>query len=217
MMACDVSFLDATTVLTRSRLILTPTTKGHRRTLRTLRTLPSYFCSSLLFLPTVLHSLVHPLLTLSTPLVLRTRFMVDSRISPTTFSFAKFAASSTAVLLKLPLETVLRRGQASLLTEQDYTRALGVRDSKVETIVPLGPYKGLLGTMRHITREEGTRDAAHESAVARKGKARGKIPPGTIQQGQGLAGLWRGWKVNWWGLVGLWAAGIVGNGGEGEF
>ena len=35
--------------------------------------------------------------------------------------------------------------------------------------------------------------------------------------GQGLPGLWRGWKVNWWGLVGLWAAGVLGGGGDGEF
>src|SRR5687767_950841 len=130
---------------------MTPSTKGHRRTLTTLRALPSYICSPLLFVPTVLHSLVHPLLTLSTPLVLRTRFMIDSQISPMTFSVAKFFASSAAILVKLPLETVLRRGQMAVLSSQEFVRALGGKEPRLDTIVPIGRYFGVLGTMYHIT------------------------------------------------------------------
>lgn len=197
---------------------MTPSSKGHRRTLTTLRALPSYICSPLLFVPTVLHSLVHPLLTLSTPLVLRTRFMIDSQISPMTFSVAKFFASSAAILVKLPLETVLRRGQMAVLSSQEFVRALGGKEPTLDTIVPVGRYLGVMGTMYHISSEEGTREIAAKSAVVKKGKAKGKasaLP--TIRKGQGLEGLWRGWKVNWWGLVGLWTASVVGNGGEGEF
>lgn len=197
---------------------MTPSTKGHRRTLTTLRALPSYICSPLLFVPTVLHSLVHPLLTLSTPLVLRTRFMIDSQISPMTFSVAKFFASSAAILVKLPLETVLRRGQMAVLSSQEFVRALGGKEPRLDTIVPIGRYFGVLGTMYHITSEEGTREIAAKPAAAKKGKGKGKsttLP--TVKKGQGLEGLWRGWKVNWWGLVGLWTASVVGNGGEGEF
>ena len=53
--------------------------------------------------------------------------------------------------------------------------------------------------------------------AAKRGKAKTKGVAATVYKGQGREGLWRGWKVNWWGLVGLWTASVVGHGGEGEF
>ncbi|KAM0435392.1 hypothetical protein ACHAPT_003486 [Fusarium lateritium] len=204
--------------LVRTRLIVTPSSRGQRRTLATLKALPSYLCSSILVIPTVLNSLVHPLITLSTPLVLRTRFMIDSQVSPMTFSVAKFFASSAAILLKLPVETVLRRGQVSLLSTSEYVKALGGQEQQLTTIVPPGRYDGPFGTMYHIATEEGTREVPTvRPGVTKKGKGKNKSIAATVYKGQGLEGLWRGWKVNWWGLVGLWTASVVGHGGEGEF
>ncbi|RCI16198.1 hypothetical protein L249_2111 [Ophiocordyceps polyrhachis-furcata BCC 54312] len=200
--------------LVRTRLIMTPQTDGQRRTLASLRALPSYSCPSAIALPTVLNSLIHPILTLSTPLVLRTRFMIDSQISPLTFSVAKFLASSAAILIKLPIETVLRRGQMAVLSTEEYVNALSGKGKEMKTIVPIGKYDGILGTMHHIASEEGMREVSTTSAKAR---ARGRTLQPTYRKGQGLDGLWRGWKVNWWGLVGLWTASVVGHGGEGEF
>lgn len=200
-----------------SRLILTSTSKGQRRTLAGLRSLPSYYCPSSIFVPTVLHSLVHPILSLSTPLILRTNFMIDSQASPMTFSVAKFFASSAAILVKLPLETVLRRGQIMVASGEEHVRALGGKETTLETIVPPGRYDGVMGTMYHITTKEGEREIGPKAAPTKKGKAKAKTSLSTHKKGQGLDGLWRGWKVNWWGLVGLWAASAVGNGGEGEF
>ncbi|KAH6987707.1 chromosome segregation protein Cse1p [Ilyonectria robusta] len=204
--------------LVRTRLIVTPSGKGPRRTLATLRAMPSYLCSSMLAVPTVLNSLIHPVLTLSTPLVLRTRFMIDSHVSPMTFSVTKFLASSAAILVKLPIETALRRGQVALLSTREYVQALGGPDHPFTTIVPPGRYEGAFGTMFHIVTEEGTREVPVRPPVPRKGKGRAKaIAPTVTKKGQGLDGLWRGWKVSWWGLVGLWTASVVGHGGEGEF
>ncbi|KID73596.1 Mitochondrial fusion and transport protein ugo1 [Metarhizium brunneum] len=204
--------------IVRTRLIMTPISKGQRRTLATLRALPSYLCPSAIAIPTVLNSLIHPLLTLSTPLVLRTRFLIDSQVSPMTFSVAKFFASSAAILIKLPIETTLRRGQMAVLCSPDYIKALGGTEQKLDTIVPIGRYNGTIGTMYHIASEEGTREnPAISNPAAKKGKAKTKSFQPTHIKGQGLEGLWRGWKVNWWGLVGLWTANVVGNGGEGEF
>ncbi|KAG8355005.1 hypothetical protein FVEN_g7140 [Fusarium venenatum] len=203
--------------LVRTRLIVTPSSNGQRRTLATLRSLPSYLCSSMLVVPTVLNSLIHPLITLSTPLVLRTQFMIDSQVSPMAFSISKFIASSSAILLKLPIETVLRRGQVSLLSSQEYVQALSP-GQPFTTIIPPGRYEGTFGTMFHIVNEEGTHEAsATAHAAAKKGKAKNKGVAATVYKGQGREGLWRGWKVNWWGLVGLWTASVVGHGGEGEF
>lgn len=224
--------------LVRTRSIITSTTRGPRRTLALLRALPSYLCPSSLVLPTVLHSLVHPVLALSTPLVLRTKFMIDSEISPTTFSFAKFSSSTVALFLKLPLETALRRGQVAVLNQPQYVRAveraaspLGrpssedeVTSTSLDTIVQPGNYYGVFGTMYTIVNDEGSRAVPTASPPTVVGKDR-KVPksgkPGVAEtvyrRGQGVEGLWRGWKVNWWGLIGLWTAAVVGGGGDGEF
>ncbi|KAK4230417.1 mitochondrial carrier domain-containing protein [Podospora fimiseda] len=221
--------------LVRTRLVITSTTRASRRTLSALRSLPSYFCPSSLFFPTILHSLVHPLLTLSTPLVLRTQFLIDKELAPTTFSIAKFCSSTVALLIKLPLETVLRRGQVAVLSSPEYVQALvggaapkskkqqPAEEMTLETIVPIGKYNGVFGTMYTIVNEEGSHavppSAAEMRSKARKAggnKATG-IAETVYRRGQGPSGLWRGWKVSWWGLVGLWTAGVLGGGGDGEF
>ncbi|KAK3685153.1 mitochondrial carrier domain-containing protein [Podospora appendiculata] len=222
--------------LVRTRLIITSTSHGSRRTLSTLRNLPSYFCPSGLFIPTVLHSLVHPLFMLSTPLVLRSRFMIEREVSPVTFSIAKFCSSTVALFIKLPLETALRRGQAAVLSSPPYVQALDAQPTaqgkksttathdKLETVIPVGAYRGVFGTMYSIVNEEGSHALPTASrkntttaaaAAARKGKP--TVAETVYRRGQGLDGLWRGWKVGWWGLVGLWTAGVLGGGGDGEF
>ncbi|CAK7213686.1 hypothetical protein SEUCBS140593_001929 [Sporothrix eucalyptigena] len=225
----------------RTRLIVTPASRQPRRALSLLRSLPSYVCSPVLFLPTVLHSLIHPLLTLSTPLVLRTRFMIDKDASPVTFSIAKFCSSSLALFVKLPIETVLRRGQAALVSSPEYVRALEpvlkgkpsqtagtLGLSPIEVIFPLGRYNGVVGTMTHIVWDEGTSPVpalgggadfyqAKAKANSKKKATNGKVAETVYRRGQGVEGLWRGWKVSWWGLVGLWTAAAVGGGGDGQF
>lgn len=213
---------------------MTSVSSKSRRTLSNLRNLPSYFCAPSVFLPTVLHALVHPILSLSTPLVLRTQFRIDRDLSPTTFSIAKFCSSVVALFVKLPLETVLRRGQMSLWSSPVYARSLepstpkvrgkeaAIKPAEVEAMVPLGKYDGLFGTMYTIATQEGSRPVGAPTPPP-KGKASGskrgkpKIAETVYRRGQGVEGLWRGWKVSWWGLVGLWAAGVVGGGGDGEF
>ncbi|KAH6626536.1 mitochondrial carrier domain-containing protein [Chaetomium sp. MPI-SDFR-AT-0129] len=242
--------------LVRTRLVITSTHSATRRTLSTMRSLPSYLCHSSLIVPTVLHSLIHPLLTLSTPLVLRTRFMIDRELAPTAFSVAKFCSSTVALLLKLPLETVLRRGQVAVLSSEQYVSALEgnsaaaaraararranagavvavgehhppppAPEGGLETIVPVGRFNGVFGTMYRIVNDEGSHAITKlttASKTPRKGRSGSATPPASVSEtvyrrGQGMDGLWRGWKVSWWGLVGLWAAGVLGGGGDGEF
>ena len=154
---------------------------------------------------------------MSTPLILRSRFSVDREVSPTAFSVAKFCSSSVALFARLPLETVLRRGQMAVLSSPQYAEAVDY-DHAMPTVVPPGPYRGVFRTMYAIVAEEGSRTGSAK-APPRKSRKKGKHPaaePGS-RRGQGLQGLWRGWKVSWWGLVGLWTASLVGAGGEGEF
>jgi len=214
-------------------MIVTSTAHGTRRTLSLLRNLPSYLCPSGLFVPTILHSLIHPLLTLSTPLVLRSQFMIDREAAPVTFSLARFCSSTVALFIKLPLETVLRRGQVAVLSSPQYLHALEsqqtgknagrrVGGDQLETVVPVGPYNGVLGTMYSIVNEEGSHlisaaGASRNSRTVAGKKGKATVSEIVYRRGQGLDGLWRGWKVSWWGLVGLWSAGVLGGGGDGEF
>ena len=222
------------------RLVITSISRKPRRTISALRALPSYIIPPALIIPTILHSLLHPVLTLSAPLVLRTRFMIDRELSPVAFSVTKFCSSSLALLVKLPLETVLRRGQVAVLASPAYVRALegpvvkrglrvtedGAVGPELDAIVPLGRYAGVMGTMYSIVSEEGSRavrqskagsaaKARGSTAAATKGKAR--VAETVYRRGQGLEGLWRGWKVSWWGLVGLWGAGMFAGAGDEEF
>ncbi|KAH8126103.1 hypothetical protein FP744_10009611 [Trichoderma asperellum] len=203
--------------LIRTRLILTNPFKGQRRTIASLRALPSYYCPPAIVAPTILHSLINPIFTLSTPLALKTKFMVTSELAPMTFSVAKFVASSVGILIKLPLETVLRRGQLSVLSEPEYLEALNGDEPALETIVPIGKYYGVFGTMYHIVTEEGNREIPPKPVVSKRGKLKTKNLQPTYKKGQGMEGLWRGWRIGWWGLVGLWGANMVGHGGDGEF
>ncbi|KAI2633967.1 mitochondrial carrier domain-containing protein [Xylaria nigripes] len=202
--------------LVRTRLIVTSTSRAPRRTLATLRMLPSWLCHPTLIAPTILNSLIHPFITLSTPLALRSQLLIDRDLSPLTFSVVKFCTSCASLFVKLPLETVLRRGQMAVLAEPAYVQALD-KTRKLETIVEPGPYHGVVGTMYTIIKEEGSRAVPTPTKSSPRRRAKAKPDDVIYRKGQGLEGLWRGWKVSWWGLVGLWTASVAGGGGEGEF
>lgn len=80
----------------------------------------------------------------------------------------------------------------------------------------VGPYRGVVGTIWSIVRDEGT--SIQEIAIGEGGvKAKkGKKPE---RKGQGIEGLWRGWRVGMWGLAGNWAAKSLAGTGDtgGEF
>lgn len=189
--------------------MLTPISLPKRSLLHNLRILPSYLCPTTLLVPTILHSLITPTINHSTPLLLRTHLAVDPVLTPTTYSFFKFMSRTVELFLKLPLETVLRRGQMTVLTTGQYQLQGG---KEWEPIVEVGPYKGTMGTIWSIVREEGT--SSQEVTVGSKKKS--KI---VERKGQGIEGLWRGWRVGMWGLVGVWSARAMGGGGGsgGEF
>src|SRR5213078_891207 len=85
----------------------------------------------------------------------------------------------------------------------------------VETIVDVGPYRGVFGTIWSIVREEQAQNMEIVPGVAGSpATRRTKIG---ARKGQGVEGLWRGWRVGMWGIVvgggGGWGGGRVGKGG----
>lgn len=193
--------------------MLTPTSNPKRSASHYLRTLPSYVCPTAILLPTVLHSLIAPTFAHSTPLLLRSRLGIEPALNPSTYSFFKLGSRILELFVSLPLETVLRRGQMAVLASPEY-RPDGLKAT--ETTVNIGPYNGIFGTMWSVAREEGV----SEEPVIKGGKitkkVRGQRPE---RKGQGLGGLWRGWKIGIYGLAGTWVMNAVGTNGTnaGEF
>lgn len=225
--------------LIRTRLIVTPTSAPPRTIYPSLSLLPSFSVPTNLLPATLLHATIPTFISSSTPLFLRTFLSVDPIVTPTAYSFATFLSSATELFIRLPLETVLRRGQVAVLQDHENerlsaefrhepsqsTRSLkspvyGMENEdpsirSFKTIVEPGPYRGVLGTMWFIVRDEGVQvvgpGAAKGKAAAASFSARTRI-----RKGQGVNGLWRGWRVGFWGLVGVWGAAAMGGGG-GEF
>lgn len=110
------------------------------------------------------------------------------------------------------METVLRRGQIDLVKSNS-------RENGLESVVEVGSYRGLIGTMYSIIWEEGERGRKPDIVKVSGGAPAQKVGnEGRRKKGQGLEGLYRGWRVGMWGLLGVWSAatlgGVGGKGGE---
>ncbi|KAF9691186.1 hypothetical protein EKO04_010866 [Ascochyta lentis] len=108
--------------LIRTRLIVTPIASAPRSIYPCLSLLPSISISSNLLPATLLHACVPTLISSSTPLLLRSTLSIDPIITPTTYSFSTFLSSTAELFLRLPLETVLRRGQVAVLQDNENLR-----------------------------------------------------------------------------------------------
>ena len=131
------------------------------------------------------------------------------------YSIATFVGQAFELAIKLPIETVLRRGQMDVAGSTS-------KGKEMQTTVEVGPYRGLFGTLHSIVYEEGEGSSPSELVkgtagapamiVGKSGQERKR------RKGQGFEGLWRGWRVGMWGLVGVWGAatlgGVGGKGGE---
>lgn len=208
-------------------MILTPLTSTPRAVLPALRSVRLWGCPTSLLIPTLLHSTIPTFVSTSAPLFLRTQFKVDPLLTPTAYSVCSFVASGIELLFKLPFETVLRRAQMGFISQLAYNKSSSrhprssreASPAKLETVVEIGPYTGVVGTMWRIAREEGE---TYEKTPAMTRGAPGTSahrPVYAARKGQGLQGLWRGWRVGTWGLVGVWSAAALGGAGSkgGEF
>ena len=202
--------------IARTKLMLTPSTHPPRTILSTLQSLPSWTLPFSIAPVTLLHSTVATLISTSGPLLMRSKLGIDPLLTPTLYSMGTFVGQALELILKLPLETVLRRGQMQVAQA-------GSQSKGTQAVVEIGSYQGLMGTMLHIVNEEGERGGGAELSRGTAGapalKA-GKLGSGAQRKkGQGLEGLWRGWRVGLWGLIGVWGAATLGGVGSkgGEF
>lgn len=193
--SCITGLLLAPLDLVRTRLIVAPTSHPPRGLVQNLRRLPSVVAPSLLWLPTALYHSIPQVFSAASPLFLRRQLRISPELYPSLWSLAAFTTSLTDLFIRLPLETVLRRAQVTSLLKTE---------KNLPTIVEPAPYTGVWATVYSILYLEGettTKDA--------KGMLRTK-------RGQGTAGLVRGWRIGFWGLVGFWGLGAIGPGDEGK-
>jgi mitochondrial fusion and transport protein UGO1 len=192
----------------RTRLILTPSTDEPRTLLGSMKTLSTPFFIPVHLIPiTFLTSTLPTFISTSTPLFLRSYLRIDPNMNPTSWSVASFLSSAVDLSIKFPLETVLRRAQIATWTAPSLSPPLSSSKRKaITTIVPVPQsYRGVLPTMWGIVRDEGYSESAKDKTAALMGKA-----PRRKRKGQGIEGLYRGWRVGLWGLVGIWGTNLVG-------
>lgn len=193
----------------RTRLILTPASVSPRSLLATIRTLPSpsYLIPPHLIPITFFTSTMPALLSSATPLILKNYLNIDPVLNPSSWSVATFTLSAVELLIRYPLETVLRRAQIATWTAPPGMPPIPSSSRKViDTIVPVPQsYRGIVPTMWSIVKDEGT-------SGSEKGRAIGSAArhPRHSRKGQGIEGLYRGWRVGMWGLVGVWGAAFIG-------
>ena len=224
----------------RTCLVLTPKNYGPRSLLRAIHQLPSpsYIIPAHLVPITVLASTVPNLLAQSIPLFLKSRLSLDPLLNPSSWSFFTFIGSGLELGIRVPLETVLRRAQIATFTSPVFqqqsaarTRPVGPSGKSpvspttqqpsdaIKTIVRTPQtYRGVLGTMWSIVYEEGTtppppekqavEQILHFSATSDRRDVNKRAPK--PRRGQGVRGLYRTWRMEMWGLVGIWGSGFLG-------
>ncbi|RMZ89860.1 hypothetical protein DV736_g2933, partial [Chaetothyriales sp. CBS 134916] len=190
----------------RTRLILTA--EEPRSLLGVLRTLsPSWLIPTHLVPITLLSSTLPSLIAHASPFFFRSYLHLDPATTPTSWSIATLTASALDLGVKLPLETVLRRAQIATWTAPLATATVSEPKRKpLATIVRVPQlYHGILPTMWAIVREEGYSESQKDKLAHLAGRA-----PRRRRKGQGIDGLYRGWRVGLWGLVGVWGTSFVG-------
>ncbi|CAI7669587.1 unnamed protein product [Penicillium pancosmium] len=207
----------------RTFLMLTPATHGPRSLIRAIRQLPTPNCTIPPHLVpiTILHSSLPTFITTSTPLILKSYMSIDPILNPSLWNLFSFVSSGLELAVRFPLETVLRRAQIASYTSLSLRQkssggsisAASIDASDVETIVPTPrTYRGIVGTMWHIVNEEGVSSDPSDTERARQifAKPNSQAQLQNRRQGQGIQGLYRGWRVGMWGVAGIWGANLLG-------
>ena len=141
---------------------------------------------------------------------------MDPVLTPNLYAISTFISQTLELGLKIPVETILRRGQL-------HVASITTKSRDFQTVVAVGPYKGIIGTIKHVVFEEGEREIMMTTPRSSKGPKGSKIGQtnlkGQKRKGQGYEGLYRGWRVGMWGLLGVWGAAMLGGVGAkgGEF
>src|SRR5690606_901349 len=126
--------------IARIKLVLAPIDEKPRGLWPTIKSLPSgWLCPGSLILPTTLHAVSTSLFAHATPVLSKLYLGITSNQS-LTYHFIDFLSTNLQVLFEMPVETILRRGQVEVAKPS-------------RTVVPVGRYAGVLGTVWAVSKE----------------------------------------------------------------
>ncbi|KAK4049732.1 hypothetical protein OIO90_005313 [Microbotryomycetes sp. JL221] len=160
-----------------------------------------------LFIPTLLESVLRPLICISTPLIISRYLFIEPSTSPLSFSLAEFVMGTAGLLVTVPLETIRKRLQ--IQSRADFVRAgrAGGTGKAWRTCVETrpAPYVGVVECAYRIVTEETGRIPRRTRRPSRGPPTPGVRPepegpredlgPMGLGVGSGLTQLYRGFGM----------------------
>lgn len=185
--------------LIRLKFIVTSTTIKEKRSFRKIITsfhLRDYIIPTQLIIPALHHSLASIFWKKYTPYLLYTKFNIDNFSSPFFYSTTTLLTSLMELLIKLPLELLLRRAQLEyLLKDKDCNEELRIKPEELS--FQFAGYYGYLPTLYYIYKGIVPSYAIEE------------IPHDEINENQGIEAIYRGWKVGLLNVLGSWGLDVL--------
>lgn len=186
----------------RTRL-MTTTLKTGPRSLRTLlKQQDTWVCPSELMFPTVLFAGVTSAVRKSSGFFIQVVMGVDRVAMPTLYSLLTFCNSLIEIAVKLPLETIVRRGHMAYLTEpEDETKPLNEDKHNSQSILPAPRSSSLRSNSVHSAFIPVTPKLRPADLIIRPEPYEGVFGTiwSVISGRVDIQSLYRGW---WWCIIG---------------
>ncbi|KAK4052153.1 hypothetical protein OIV83_002448 [Microbotryomycetes sp. JL201] len=167
----------------------------------------TYFHPNLI-IPTILESVLRPLICISTPLVISRYLSIEPSSSPITFSLAEFVLGTAGLLVTVPIETVRKRLQIQSRAEFVRGGRAGGTGRAWRTCVETrpAPYVGVVECAYRIVTEETGRIPRRTRRPSSRGPStpgvkptpeahREDLGPVGLGVGSGLSQLYRGFGM----------------------
>ncbi|KAK3840301.1 MAG: mitochondrial carrier domain-containing protein [Linnemannia elongata] len=155
--------------------------------------------------PTLIYHTLTPLLSNSIPLIIDRVFKLSAADSPFFYSLAELGLNTIELLIRLPIETVRKRLQIQVKTDNG-DRRLGSKKYRTVVETRKRPYYGMVDCVYRIIKEEG----GHHKRVSSSGD-KGGITQRPWYSAWGVRGLYTGLGMHLTSNVTLFAVGAVTN------
>lgn len=155
--------------------------------------------------PTLIYHTLTPLLSNSIPLIIDRVFKLSAADSPFLYSLAELGLNTIELLIRLPIETVRKRLQIQVKTDDGRHPVAGSKKYRTVVETRKRPYYGMVDCVYRIIKEEG----GHHKRVSSDNK--GGVTQRPWYSAWGVRGLYTGLGMHLTSNVTLFAVGAVTN------